>query len=268
MANIKIIWGVSLVPVAVALILLPSKPIFAAVVYLAIALGIWEYCAMTLPGAGLTSKLVNVIVGLAVALTFYLEVPAYIAGALVGGSAFYMIYYLLAEKDVHLAFAKAKSSIFGLIYVPVLASFLVLLKSAQYTTGINWILPLFLLVWINDSGAYFAGRALGKRKPFPNISPNKTLAGFVGGLLTSIAAAAVWGYFVELHLIEALLLGLALGVIGPIGDLVESMIKRASNAKDSGNIIPGHGGVLDRVDSVIFAAPFLYFYVWFRFLQI
>lgn len=120
-----------------------------------------------------------------------------------------------------------------------------------------WIILLLSLVWSGDTGAYFVGRAIGRHKLYPKVSPKKTIEGALGGLVASVAAAVIvaWGWIPELDLVHAGLIGLLGGFSAQVGDLVESLLKRSAGVKDSGTLLPGHGGMLDRVDGVIFAFP-------------
>ena len=131
----------------------------------------------------------------------------------------------------------------------------------------NVVFGLLLLIWANDSGAYVVGSQLGRTKLLERISPKKTWEGFAGGVLTTVAAA--WGlsnYFKEVGLQDWLILGAICSVFGTIGDLVESMLKRSFNTKDSGVLLPGHGGFLDRFDAFIFLIPFATAYIlWARY---
>ncbi|MFA9485890.1 phosphatidate cytidylyltransferase [Moraxella haemolytica] len=128
-----------------------------------------------------------------------------------------------------------------------------------------WLMYVFLLVWCADSGAYFVGRKLGKTKLSPNVSPNKSVEGLVGGLLTAGVVAAVVGYYLQLSGV-ALFWFLALSALtvgaSVLGDLFESMLKRRAGIKDSGSILPGHGGVLDRIDSLLSATPIFALGFW------
>ena len=128
--------------------------------------------------------------------------------------------------------------------------------------GREWVLLAIALTFSNDTGAYFAGRALGRHKLYPAVSPAKTVEGGVGGMLAGLlvmlgarATLVPW-----LTVGDCLLAALPAGVIGPIGDLVESLIKRAFGVKDSGKLIPGHGGMLDRIDALLFVAAWLFVY--------
>jgi len=124
------------------------------------------------------------------------------------------------------------------------------------------IIGFFILIWINDSFAYLVGSTLGRTKLYEKISPNKTVEGAIGGLLAAIIAAYFISiYFTSLSYLNWTIIALITVIFGVLGDLMESKFKREAGVKDSGNLIPGHGGFLDRLDSVIFAAPFVYVYL-------
>jgi phosphatidate cytidylyltransferase len=137
----------------------------------------------------------------------------------------------------------------------------------DFQAGLQWIFILLAVIWAGDTGALAAGRTWGKTPFAPRISPKKTYEGAVGGLLSGVLAAVLLQLFLfkELPLFHVILLSVVLGAFGQLGDLAESMLKRAAGTKDSSRLIPGHGGVLDRVDSLLFALPVLYLYLeWFR----
>jgi phosphatidate cytidylyltransferase len=124
------------------------------------------------------------------------------------------------------------------------------------------ILFAVLLVAFNDMGAYFIGRAFGRRRLAPVLSPQKTIEGFFGGLLAGLVVASILVTFPgweDIGLAKGLVAAALVGVVGPIGDAVESMVKRALGVKDMGSVLPGHGGILDRIDSFVFAIPAIYF---------
>lgn len=128
------------------------------------------------------------------------------------------------------------------------------------------ILGCFILIWVNDSFAYVVGKNFGKQKLFYSVSPHKTVEGFIGGLFFCCISASLVSRYVnfELNTSKWLIIAIIISVFGTLGDLIESKFKRQSNVKDSGKIMPGHGGILDRLDSIIFASPYLYLFLKFN----
>ena len=131
--------------------------------------------------------------------------------------------------------------------------------------GLEFVIFILLVVWTTDSGAYFVGRKLGKNKLWPEISPKKTIEGSVGGIVIAVIFAIVmqWIYPFASSWTQLIVVTIVASIIGQMGDLVESAIKRHYGVKDSGNILPGHGGILDRFDSLLFAVPLLHFVHFF-----
>lgn len=149
--------------------------------------------------------------------------------------------------------------LFGYIILP----FVLLMKLPFITNSFNpeIIIGIFILIWTNDTFAYIVGKSIGKTKLFERISPKKTIEGFVGGLVFTMVGSYVLSlYFTFFSPFTWIMTGLIVGFFGTIGDLIESRFKRTAGVKDSGKIMPGHGGILDRLDSVIFAIPFLYLF--------
>jgi phosphatidate cytidylyltransferase len=148
------------------------------------------------------------------------------------------------------------------LYVGMLGGSLVRLRSDFGDRGPKLVFFLLLVVWLGDAGAYYVGKKFGRRKLSPHISPKKTVEGAIGGLLMSVITATVihFTFFPEFPLVHAIISGALLSISGMIGDLAESMWKRSADVKDSGTLLPGHGGFLDRFDSVFFTAPILYTY--------
>lgn len=149
-------------------------------------------------------------------------------------------------------------SVAGLAYLGVLPSFLVKLRSLE--RGWNWCVLLFFIVIASDTAAFFVGRRFGKHKLYPLVSPKKSVEGFIGGVLGSLLVTFIYSRFAlqQYPLVQLLALGLVIGLIAPVGDLVESLLKRGFDVKDSGGLLPGHGGLLDRADSVVFSVPVMY----------
>ncbi len=157
----------------------------------------------------------------------------------------------------------ACATAFGIAYIPFLMGFIIVLRNMEYGNILIWL--IFIGAWGTDTLAYTFGRLFGKRKIIPEISPKKTLAGALGGILGCILLMVIYGIIVNnyfdlnIRYIALVLLGLFCGVISQIGDWAASAIKRYVDVKDFGNIMPGHGGVLDRFDSILFVAPVIYY---------
>jgi phosphatidate cytidylyltransferase len=156
--------------------------------------------------------------------------------------------------------------VLGIIYIPILLSFLILIRSG--TDGMLWIFFLLFVVFAGDIGAFYAGSYLGSHKLCPSVSPKKTIEGSIGGLSSNLVVGLFFKYFFlsYLPLGASILLFLFIGIAGQVGDLFESALKRSADIKDSGSILPGHGGILDRIDALLFAAPVTYFFKQFIFL--
>jgi phosphatidate cytidylyltransferase len=177
----------------------------------------------------------------------------------------------IATRGTKQAILNMSSFMFGLIYVPLLFSFLILIRelphqaNIDYRTGGIWIIFILLCVWLSDTLAYFIGTPWGKHKLSPQISPGKSVEGFFAGI-AGAALAAIFSYHLFLDFVplaNLFILSLIIGLVGQVGDLVESSFKREANLKDSSGILPGHGGILDRFDSLLFVAPAVYLYLRF-----
>jgi phosphatidate cytidylyltransferase len=178
-------------------------------------------------------------------------------------SSLHLMYSLLAKKEIRYLTDRSK---FGLLtrYLIFSTIFLILLPIYKGSYNPNLMICVLLMIWTNDSFAFFVGKNIGKRKLFVSVSPKKTQEGFIGGLLfTLLSAYIISKYNNDYTLMNWLTIAFIISVIGTLGDLVESKFKRQANIKDSGNIMPGHGGMLDRLDSILFAAPFIYLYINF-----
>lgn len=164
-------------------------------------------------------------------------------------------------------FLCAPVGVFGFLYIPFLISFLLLIRKIEGTffigpleldAGACFVVYLIAITAFCDTGAFFIGRYFGKNKLCPAISPGKTIEGSLGGMVCSITIAYLLGKFMGLQTHESILIGLVLSIAAQVGDLFESLIKREAGVKDSGNLLAGHGGILDRFDSYFFTAPLMY----------
>ena len=232
-------------------------------------------------------------IGLLSGLLFFLGSGALIVGEIVMSKEHFLFIWVLLvaltlmmlisslAHDKNDALESLLGTLGGFYYVPLLLSTLIFLNAfvpmlSRVIGGDSVVVPdhtqfyffMILLagIWICDSGAYFGGRAFGKHKLFERVSPKKTWEGAITGALSAIIALAFllpWGV-PGLTLVDGIVVGLIVGVFGQIGDLVESHIKRACGIKDSSQLIPGHGGILDRFDSLLFVAPITFVYFIFR----
>ncbi|MFD2823148.1 phosphatidate cytidylyltransferase [Lacinutrix iliipiscaria] len=172
----------------------------------------------------------------------------------------FLIKDLFSEKTIPLF--SSKRFIITTFYLSSAFVFLILIANYYEAYNPNILLGAFILVWVNDTFAYLVGSKFGKQKLFPSISPKKTVEGFLGGLFFACIASYFISYFTQtLSFTQWLILSIIVSVFGTLGDLIESKFKRQANVKDSGTIMPGHGGLLDRFDSIIFAAPFIYLFL-------
>jgi len=172
-----------------------------------------------------------------------------------------LIFQLFFFRNIQKVLGETALIFFGIIYIGYLLGHLVLLRGISQ--GELMILFILLVTWAGDSGGYYIGSFWGNKKLYERVSPGKTIAGGIGGLLFSVIATFIGKYFFLpiLSLLDCLVLGILLGIIGQLGDLTESLFKRSAGKKDSGDLIPGHGGVLDKMDSFLFTTPAFYYYL-------
>lgn len=167
---------------------------------------------------------------------------------------------LFAAKEMKQFFGTATTTVFGTLYVGLTLSFLTPLRFADFRDGRILVIFLFVITWANDIFAFVVGRGVGRTQLIPRVSPKKTVEGSIGGIVGSLLLA--WGYahwfWGTAEVKTVILLAGLVALAGQIGDLVESALKRSAEVKDSGTLLPGHGGLLDRIDSLLFGAPALW----------
>ncbi len=173
-----------------------------------------------------------------------------------------LIYLLFSKSNLKLDNIAKFVYLIGYIILPII----ILTKIPTNIFGEffkpQMIISIFILIWVNDTFAYITGKSIGKNKLFESISPKKTIEGFIGGIFfAGITGVLIAKYFLQMPIYFWLIIAILVGVFGTIGDLIESKFKRNANVKDSGTIMPGHGGILDRLDSVIFVAPFIFLFL-------
>jgi len=220
---------------------------------------------------GYKSQIVVGYIAALVVLASYLfnELPLAVA-AVIALSIVSLSTALASSDEIKNSLMSVSSTMFGVVYVALLPGCLIGVRmlpdavsrlTAPHLAS-KLLTMFFALVMMTDTGAFYVGRSLGRHKLAPRISPGKTIEGAVGGFVAAIVTGFLCRllFFPEIPLTHAIALGAAIGLVGQIGDLAESMLKRGAGVKDSGNLLPGHGGVLDRIDSMLFCAPLLYYY--------
>jgi phosphatidate cytidylyltransferase len=245
------------------LLWLAGPALFWLIIVIGVAVALHEYYRMSCSFlSGYQHFLMVSISLLPLLAAFFGHTDAVMAGVFAG--LFFVIlcvFFWYTEFDDVLALLGRAS--FGILYIGLCAAHFVLLR--HLPDGVYWLAVLTAITIGSDTGAYYAGRYFGRRKLCPNISPGKTVAGAIGGLLIGTGAAVLVGILLpgSVEGWKLALVGLLLVPVGIAGDLTESVVKRATNTKDSGIILAGHGGLLDRIDSLLLTAPVLYYLLLF-----
>ncbi|MGN6108578.1 MAG: phosphatidate cytidylyltransferase [Kofleriaceae bacterium] len=273
------------VPVLLAILYLGRPEPTWALIFVASLLAMHEFFAMTLPQQDRRAAVI--MGGIAVIAFYWLDPialhqtfgtsinPRLANGLGAAGSALTLVcavvvpglYYLFRFRDIPSVASRYTATVTGIVYAGLLTTFLSLLKRIlPGSEGGHLVVLVLLIAWIADTGAYFAGRFLGKTKLYEAVSPKKTWAGAWGGLAGSVASViAMKLLFLDfLTWVDVALIAIPGGILGQLGDLAESLIKRSTGVKDSGALLPGHGGILDRIDAVLFIAPYVYAYLLVR----
>lgn len=226
-----------------------------ALMFVAAGLMGWEWARLCAGGKLLPGGYLVILVLIALPLSFAFDVSQYVLFELLAGTLAVLLVNLLLHRGQALWFAA------GTLYIGLaVVSFLWLRHvPEQGRTLIFWILAV---VWTVDIGAYFAGRGIGGPKLAPRISPNKTWAGLIGGALAAGAVSALATPWLDQQALTLFLAGLGMAVVAQGGDLLESFCKRHFGVKDSSHLIPGHGGILDRVDGLLAVLPVVFLFVW------
>ncbi|MDX2092153.1 MAG: phosphatidate cytidylyltransferase [Kofleriaceae bacterium] len=253
-----------------------------AIVFIASLLAMREFFAMTLPPEDRKPALVlGAIACLAfywldtVTLHFYREhLPTSLGGLAVSGDTVALfaavvvpaLYYLFRFRDIPSVASRITATITGIVYAGFLTTYLAKLKLIDPNHRGETVVMVLLVAWLADTGGYFAGRFLGKTKLYESVSPKKTWAGAWGGIAGSLVGVAGLKLLFADYLswLDVFLIAIPGGILGQMGDLAESLIKRSVGVKDSGALLPGHGGLLDRIDAVLFIAPYVYVYLTLR----
>ncbi len=257
----RILTGAAAIAVFLPVVLL-GGPVFTVFIYLIASIGLYEVLRMK----GI--KVVSFPSLVSFLLLFLLLLPSSLADNLyeltthtkmewLFVAVFLFLIYTVLKKN-HFHFDDASYIILGTLYVGIGFYYFI---ETRIEGGLAYVIYALLIVWTTDSGAYFTGRKLGKRKLWPEISPNKTVEGFFGGIIWALITALIFQWIHPLtdSYLMLIVVTVVASVFGQLGDLVESAIKRHYHVKDSGKLLPGHGGILDRFDSLLFVIPLLNF---------
>ena len=249
-------------PVLFVLILKGGPQVFTFAVVAVSSISLWEYFRIVFgqhtPAVSWTLPAWAQVCGtLIIIAASYHDTMSLLALLVINliGTAFFSIQRFRSTQDAPLVAVK---SVFGVVYIPLFLSFLIMLYTSA--NGVLWVFFLLVVIAAGDTGAYYVGTFWGRRKLCPAVSPKKTVEGAVGGLAANLALA----WLFKLIFLKAMVgltctvFAVVVGVVGQAGDLFESEFKRAAGVKDSGNLLPGHGGFLDRLDALLFAAPVAY----------
>lgn len=248
----RILTGVLLAPLVILLFLWGPEWARATVLIVAAGLCLGELYAMAMPDRPL-ERWLGIVLGVAVLVSMW-RVPEAADGDWLAILVLPALLVVLRPDPIDRAGLRLFTLWAGFIYVVIPFKYGVELGTADQP----WLLYVLGVVWSGDTGAYFAGRAFGRHKLHPKVSPKKTIEGSIGGIFASVGGGFLMVAVLDLPLQawEVAVFSAVGGALGQLGDLAESLIKRACGVKDSGTILPGHGGMLDRVDGVIFAFPF------------
>lgn len=260
----RLLTALIIVPPFLLLIRFGPPYVIVIIVSITAIVGLYEFYQMTLPEEGAGAKIGAIALGAILCGLFqwapYGAIFLFLAVILL---ILFFGYAFFSEELAPLP-SRIGMTFLGIIYVPFLLSHITLIN--KLPQGCLWVLLLMATVWIGDTFALAIGSWLGRHKLSPRISPHKTIEGFfacfVGAILTVFIYRSL--FLPTLLIADALIVATGIAFFGQLGDLSESMIKRGAKVKDSGTLIPGHGGMLDRLDSFLFAAPFLYYFLAYK----
>jgi len=255
----KIRTGILIVPPVLLLIAFGPPAIFSLMVLAATFLGLHEFYNLALPHSRWIERFMGTGLGLILSAVISfgdanLALPFFVLLLVL-----LSIFFMATSKNLLLTISNMGSTLFGILYIAFLLSYISLIRNME--GGRQWALFLVSTVWAGDISAFLSGSLFGKHKLYPRISPRKTYEGLAGAIFGSILVALAFSllFMPRLDSSICMLLAVGLGVLGQLGDFTESMLKRSAQVKDSGSLIPGHGGMLDRLDSFLFSSPFLYY---------
>lgn len=260
----RLVVAIIFMPILIA-VMYKGGPLLLTFTTTVIGVSLYEFYKMVENKKEKVHKKSGIVIGLLIPIMyFFIKDANNYLSLLFVMMILYFIIMQVAKGKIKGAMTEISYTVFGILYISFLFSHILFI--AELKNGNLWILTAQLMVWACDSAAYFFGIKFGKHRLAPKISPKKSIEGSVAGLLASIASIFLIKYLwflkgAEVSLLNVIIIGLLVGTVGQIGDLVESLFKREFEIKDSGKILAGHGGMLDRFDSMIFVLPVLYYYL-------
>lgn len=232
--------------------------------FLIVSVGIWELFSLYRQKGVRPLLWPGILMGLGISLWFYVLALRHVEALLMSLVVATLVTALIQRREGG-ALQDAGATLFGILYVGLLGSTPILVRNLPHPHAASLTLTILASIWIMDAVAYFAGRWLGRTRPFLRVSPRKSLEGCLAGVLGAVGTVWLGKLWMKtLPGFDAVAIGLIVGLGGQVGDFAESLLKRDSGVKDASAIIPGHGGVLDRFDSALFAFPLAYVYLVFR----
>ncbi|MBW1667472.1 MAG: phosphatidate cytidylyltransferase [Deltaproteobacteria bacterium] len=254
--------GIIAVPILILVIGPGPRWLFHILVFVASTVGLHEFYKIAAPKLPAPVRILSFFLSFFF-LFFISRGPFFMSLAMVPLWAIFPVcFYLFGyySRSRH-SLEDIGKTVLGLIYVCTPLALLIVID--KHPRGNIWIFFLMAVIFLGDTGAFYVGRALGKHKLYRSISPGKTWEGALGGVLSAVVAALVFPEFFSIYKVNStiIVLAIVLSICGQIGDLAESMLKRTNGVKDSGSILPGHGGLLDRIDGLLFSIPVLYLFL-------
>ncbi|MFB3887092.1 MAG: phosphatidate cytidylyltransferase [Thermodesulfobacteriota bacterium] len=255
----KIRTALVMIPPVIFLIVLGPPAVVILMVLLATLFGLREFYTLTLPHSKGIERWSGTALTLILSVMMACGSPNMAFPYFVFLLFFLSLLFMITSKDLSSTISHMGILFLGVFYIGFLLSHVSLIRNRA--DGNWWTLFLIVTVWAGDISAFISGSLLGRHKLYPRISPKKTYEGLAGGIVGSIIVALAFSllFIPQLGVGFCIFLAIALGVLGQLGDFTESMLKRSAQVKDSGSLIPGHGGMLDRLDSFLFSAPFLHY---------
>ena len=257
---IRIITAIVFLPVFFSIVQYGSSTVFFVFFSAILLAALFEFYTLLIQNGQKCMIYAGMILGWFIAFSFFINQSQLIPYSIIVLIMGLFFLKLISKQPLNASVEEISNTLFGVLYISFLLSYVIFIRKDE--AGRQLIFMLVLIIWLGDTLAYYVGTLAGKHPLAPSISPGKTIEGAIGGLLGSFGGAllAHYWFYPSISIANSFLLGLVVGMAGQVGDLCESMLKRNLKVKDSGFLVPGHGGLLDRLDSILFSAPVFYYF--------